>query len=79
MRATSAGGGLSETNRRASLVEINFAVLGCLGQQLDGLLSVFHAAGMNFFAQHDFGIGIVQALVKFELRILRAAFRWSIR
>src|SRR5258708_34873948 len=28
MRLTSAGGGLSETKRRASFVEINFAVLG---------------------------------------------------
>ena len=44
------------------------------GEQLDGLLSVFHAAGMNFFVQHDFRIGIVQAIVKFELRILARLF-----
>ena len=29
-RSTSAGGGVSETNRRASLVEMNFAVAGRL-------------------------------------------------
>ena len=37
-------------------------------------LTVFYPAGVNFLPQHHFWVGIVQALIKLELRVLSRLF-----
>ncbi len=39
-------------------------------KQVNHLLAILHSARVNFLAEHEFGIGIVQPVVKFEFRVL---------
>ncbi len=39
-------------------------------EQIDDLLAVLHSARVNLFAEHNFRIGVVQTIVKFEIGVL---------
>src|SRR5882672_9566497 len=39
-------------------------------EQLDDLLAVFHAAGVNLFPEHILWVRIMQPLIEFEIRVL---------
>src|SRR5271154_4271569 len=43
-------------------------------EQVDDLLTVLHPAGVNFFTQDNFRVGVVQLVVKFKRRILTRLF-----
>ena len=58
---------------------MNFAVFGFFASSSMTCFAVFHSAGVNLFAEHDLGIGIVQAFVELELRILARFFDRSSR
>ncbi len=60
-RSTSAGGGVSLTNRRASFVEMNRAVEGCVRENVEHLFAVVLAAArLDSVTEHDLLALVVQ-------------------
>ena len=79
-RSTSACGGVSATNRRASLVAMNRAVDGCAGQDVEHLLAVLLAAArLDRVAEHHLLAVVVHARLEpeaaAEARVLRSSSR----
>ena len=79
-RSTSAGGGVSLTNRRTSLVAMKTRRRRMLRQDVEHLLAVgLAAAGLDHVAEHDLLPGVVQARVEVEAAALPRADQSSSR